>query len=140
MWKFALREKFASVTDLISLWRCNWIDSSGPEHRHGDQMPRNANPSAAEVPVPEGRELEDASLLLCRMAALHIDWDELARIDPLTLSRLQNTCAHCKSRATCELELSHVSIDASWGEWREYCPNARKLNELRIASAIRRDS
>jgi hypothetical protein len=136
MWKFALREKFASVTDLIS----QWLGSSAPERCHGEQMLRNVNPSAAEVPVPEGRELEDASLLRRRMDALHIDWDELARFDPLTLSRLQKTCARCKSRGTCELELSHVSIDAAWGEWRDYCPNARKLNELRIASAIRRDS
>jgi hypothetical protein len=43
----------------------------------------------------------------------------------------------CKNRGACALELEHVSADVAWGEWREYCPNAVTLNELRIRARMR---
>ena len=81
-------------------------------------------------------EADQTNLLGRRLEALHLDLEELARSDPSLLSDLQRGCATCKSREVCALELAHPSPDAAWGAWREYCPNAIKLNELRVRQAM----
>jgi hypothetical protein len=78
-------------------------------------------------------------LLRRRMETLHLDPNELAQSDSLMFGDLRRLCMMCKSRGACALELARGSADPAWGEWREYCPNAATLNELRIRSKVRVD-
>jgi hypothetical protein len=87
--------------------------------------------SVATSSQPDG-----ADLLYRRMETLHLDWHQFAQFDPTTLTELQRLCIKCKSRGACALDLAHPSADAAWGEWREYCPNATKLNEMRVRRAM----
>jgi hypothetical protein len=88
----------------------------------------------AASPMPSS---DSTDLLRLRMAILHIDGNELARSDPLRLGEFRRICANCASRGACAVDLAHPSADVGWGEWREYCPNAAKLNELRIRAMMR---
>jgi hypothetical protein len=95
---------------------------------------------ASDLRSLAGNQSEGADLLRCRMEALHIDPRQLAQSDPVMVDGLRRLCAMCQSRGACALDLAHPSADAAWGEWREYCPNAKKLNELRIRSAMQSKS
>src|SRR5262245_2767966 len=59
-------------------------------------------PLSCEAP----RYSYDASLLFRRMAALHIDRDELASDDPLLFGELQALCTLCRSKERCVLDLA----------------------------------
>lgn len=80
---------------------------------------------------------DQPDLLRLRLEVLRIDANELARLDPVLLGKLHRICAKCASRGACALDLAHPSSDVAWGEWRDYCPNAARLNELRVRSVMR---
>jgi hypothetical protein len=92
---------------------------------------------AAGIAVSSTPSSDKTDLLRLRMEILHIDGNELARSDPVRLGELGRICAKCADREACEVDLAHPSADVAWGEWRDYCPNAIKLNELRIRSKMR---
>jgi hypothetical protein len=106
---------------------------SGNVKRHADRT----GTGIAASPMPAS---DNTDLLRLRMEILHIDGNELARSDPLRLHEFRRICANCASRGACAVDLAHPSADVGWGEWREYCPNAAKLNELRIRSMMRSTS
>jgi hypothetical protein len=69
----------------------------------------------------------DASLLFRHMERLQVDRDELARDDPLLFRELQGRCTLCQSKERCVQDLGADLADVGWGNWEEYCPNARTL-------------
>jgi hypothetical protein len=83
-----------------------------------------------------GPPADPGNLLRRRMETLHLDLAQLARCDPATANELQRLCTMCERRIACAVDLEHPSADAAWAEWRDYCPNATKLNELRIRQAM----
>lgn len=70
---------------------------------------------------------EEAELLRRRMAALHLDPEELARRDGGVMQDLQRLCTLCGSKGECAAALDWRPQDASW---QNYCPNAGTLNVL----------
>ena len=80
---------------------------------------------------------ENTDLLRHRLQTLQIDANDLARSDPLVFSELHQIPKKCVSRGACSLDLERASADAAWGEWRDYCPSAAKLNDLRIRTIMR---
>ena len=101
----------------------------------GGNVERPADTTSADAasPMPSS---DNTDLLRLRMEVLHIDGNALARSDPLRLHEFRRICANCASRGACAVDLAHPSADVGWGEWREYCPNAAKLNELRIRALV----
>lgn len=70
---------------------------------------------------------EAVDLLLCRLAALHLDASEVERVRPETLRDLQRVCSLCESHRRCMHDLKR---DASNAVWQEYCPNTATLRAL----------
>jgi len=112
--------------------RLSWYYGRRTNHsaRHADQI----GAAIAASPLPHS---ENIDLLRHRFQTLHIDVSEFARSDPLVLSELHQICKRCISRGACSLDLERASADAAWGEWRDYCPSAAKLNDLRIRTIMR---
>jgi hypothetical protein len=102
---------------------------------HGRLSPAQASdavgdaPSSGEASDPL-RYSYDASLLFRRMAALHVDRDELASNDPLLFRELQAVCTLCRSKERCVLDLAQEGTESGNQGWREYCLNAETLNAL----------
>ena len=79
----------------------------------------------------------EGNLLQRRMAALHLDEDELARSEPATLRDLQRVCTTCGSPRRCARDLKREP-DAVSQDWRDYCPNSGTLDALTEEKAIKR--
>jgi hypothetical protein len=140
-WKPGFHRKFCSLGGAIwQGWRNRFGTKSSDQGCYGaDEAAREPGQSVSELGALASPGPREDNLLRRRMETLHVDPDELAQSDPLLLGKLQRLCAMCKSRGACALELEHASADVAWGEWREYCPNAVTLNELRIRSRMRYD-
>jgi hypothetical protein len=70
---------------------------------------------------------ERAQLLPRRMAALGLDRDRLARVEPFTARELVERCTTCESPEKCAWDLQQDPADLAW---QAYCPNAAKLMAL----------
>ena len=71
------------------------------------------------------------SLLERRMAALSLNPDEVAHMEPLLVRELRHHCVKCAKREQCALDLADKFADPGWQDWRDYCPNAAALAMLR---------
>ena len=140
-WRLGFPRKFCSIQRAISQWwRNRFGTKSEPSHherRGADEAARDPALSASDLRALASHRREGDSLLRRRMESLRLDANELTWSDPFLLDDLQRLCATCKSQGACALELEHVSADVAWGKWREYCPNAVTLNELRVRSRMR---
>ena len=67
-------------------------------------------------------------LLQRRMIALNLDIG--ARVEPGILDDLQGRCATCRGAARCADDFLAHSDDPAWPGWRDYCPNAARLEML----------
>ena len=126
-----------SVFGAVARWWRRWTstrsDLSELESCGADQIERMAQDlglSASDLRSLVSHGPGGASLLRRRMAALHLDSDELARSEPATLRDLQRLCTMCTSRGRCARDFAQHSTDSDWQGWREYCPNAATLNML----------
>jgi hypothetical protein len=143
-WRLVFRRTFCSVRGATTQWwrkRIGTKSELSERERCGTDEVVHVSRDLGLSP-PDLRTLANpgpggANLLQRRMETLHLDPNELAQSDPFMLGDLQRLCTMCKSRGACALELEHASADVAWGEWREYCPNAVTLNELRIRSRMR---
>jgi len=72
----------------------------------------------------------DPTLLLRRMAALHLDPATFAREEPVKFRVLQGLCARCETPGQCARDLADGSTDPGWQDWRDYCRNATMLSVL----------
>jgi hypothetical protein len=69
----------------------------------------------------------EASLLVQRMAVLHLDPQQLARRDGAVLQDLQRLCTQCASQRRCSRALERSPDDPAW---QSYCPNSGTLTVL----------
>src|ERR1700674_331071 len=126
-----------SIVGAVAEWWRRWtrarsdlfeLQSCGPDQVERIAQDLDMSVSELRVVVAHGRD--GADLLRRRMAALHLDPDELGRSDPATLRDLQKLCTMCRSRGRCARDLAQESADPDWQGWREYCPNAATLDML----------
>jgi hypothetical protein len=78
----------------------------------------------------ESTRLDETELLQRRMAALGLDIEAWANFESVMLGELQGPCAACVSRQRCAYDLVTHFDDPTWPDWRDYCPNAAKLDML----------
>jgi hypothetical protein len=76
------------------------------------------------------RGSDEARLLQARMTVIGVDVGAWTRFEPDILRDLQSVCAACGSRATCADDLRRHVDDPTWPDWRDYCPDAAKLDML----------
>ena len=67
-----------------------------------------------------------------RMAALRIDIDKISQTDVILMRDMQHLCATCGNKSRCDM---HLIVDSDNPVWRQYCPNARYLDELQSENA-----
>jgi Family of unknown function (DUF6455) len=72
-------------------------------------------------------ETAEAGLLARRMAAVGVDADTFARLEPALFANLKTMCRECDRPGQCRHELRR---DPSGAAWEEYCPNATVLNAV----------
>ena len=127
-------QKRRSPIEAISRWWRDWITtaSASSELRccgedEVERMAKDLSVSAAELRRLASRGPGAAQLLLRRMAALDLDRDEVARVEPRTFQDLQRACTLCESRRRCRRDLARDSADPVW---QDYCPNAATLIAL----------
>jgi len=68
-----------------------------------------------------------ADLLPHRLAAQHIDPQQLAHTDPAVLHDMQRLCTMCASKGRCARDLAEHPDDP---EWRRYCPNVVTIDAV----------
>ena len=73
---------------------------------------------------------DQAKLLQRRMTVLSLDIGAWARYEPADFLDLESVCAACASRQACADDLLEHFDDPTWPGWRDYCPNAAKLDML----------
>jgi hypothetical protein len=84
--------------------------------------------SPSELRVLAAHDGHDADLLRDRLAALHLDPEQIARRSPVVMREMQRLCTTCESKGRCANDLLHDPNDPAW---RDYCPNAEMLSGLR---------
>jgi hypothetical protein len=81
-----------------------------------------------------GHGPEEANLLPRRMAALGLDPDEVARLEPRVFRNLDWRCTLCQSPGQCAWDLADdfpVPASQEWRpDWQDFCPNAAALGWL----------
>jgi hypothetical protein len=78
----------------------------------------------------ESARFGETDLLQCRMLVLGVDAEAWARFEPGMLSDLKSTCVACSARQQCAYDLLTHLDDATWPDWRDYCPNTANLGML----------
>ena len=76
---------------------------------------------------------ERARLLPRRMAALDLDFDRIARVEPSAVRELVERCTTCASPEQCEWDLRQNPGNPAW---QAYCPNAARLMALMPRTGI----
>jgi hypothetical protein len=69
-----------------------------------------------------------SQLLLTRMEALHVNPDEVRRIESDVFTDLAEACANCDSKRRCEQDLA--SARTLGHDWESHCANAATLSAL----------
>ncbi len=72
----------------------------------------------------------EPTLLNERMNALGLDVGAWLRFEPTMVAELRRACSACRETVRCQLDLAAHADDPAWRDWKEYCPNAAKLNML----------
>ena len=92
-----------------------------------ERIAKDVGVSATELRTLAMYGPEAADLLLRRMAALDLDRNEVARIEPQTFQDLQRVCIMCDHHRRCSGDFAR---DPASEAWKEYCPNAATLIAL----------
>jgi hypothetical protein len=72
---------------------------------------------------PDGTKL----LIERRLAALHLDPEDIRKLSPLLLRDLMVTCARCSEKDRCAADMA---LDPNPEGWESYCPNSGTLRTL----------
>jgi len=114
-----------------SIWRwwrersnANLADCGDEEIEH---IAKDLCMSASELRELAQKGSGSADLLLCRMASIDLDPEEVSLTQHQTFQDLQRVCTRCRSRRRCAKALA---CEPNSPEWEDYCPNAATLNEL----------
>jgi len=132
------REGRRLIVDIIArLWQA--VQGSGPTRSRNSMSGEDAIAFvedlrvASELRVLVSHGPDEAYLLLGRMAALGIDPNDLARLEPVVFRILHARCTTCESHGRCAWDLAD-DLDPSWKEppdsWQGYCPNVAELSAL----------
>ncbi len=78
----------------------------------------------------ESGKSDERMLLHRRMMVLGLDVGAWTRFEPLIIDDLRAVCAACPRPQRCADDLATYADDPDWPDWRDYCPNAAKLNML----------
>jgi hypothetical protein len=84
----------------------------------------------ARLDVLERGRVDHTYLLQDRIAALGLDIGGWTRFEPTILDDLRRVCSTCPAPRRCADDLVAHCDDPAWRDWRDYCPNAAKLNML----------
>lgn len=141
----AAAQRTKNTSPISAIWqRCrDWIRANpmaelaccGDEEV--ERMARDFRMSGPEFIAVASRGSGAADLLLQRMAALDLDRDEVARVQPRALQDLQRVCIMCDGHRRCARDLAR---DLGTAAWKDYCPNVATLMALdTLPWASRRD-
>jgi len=138
-----LRNNHRPVFSAIAQWWRRWTGAgpspvknefSGPNEARG--YAQESGLSAPELLSISSQGLYGSNLLERRLAALHLDPEELARYEPALFRGLQRLCTSCRSPMRCARDLAQEfardSSEPASTDWRDYCPNGATLNMLSI--------
>lgn len=73
---------------------------------------------------------DQRKLLQRRMISLGLDVGAWARFEPTLIGNMQGVCAACENRKRCADNLLRHADHPTSQDWRDYCPNAPKLDML----------
>lgn len=136
------REKRRSAMAAIARW---WRDGGGTGScptRLDWAAPRDDDAGLLALDLAAAADLralarhgpEEANLLPRRMAALGLDPDDVARLEPRVFRQLCWHCLLCESQGRCAWRLADDFAAPEWpdrpDDWRDYCPNAAALTTL----------
>jgi len=122
-------QKSGASIELILRWFRNWTGESSlfSCEDEVERIAKDVGISASQFRRLASLSPESADLLRRRMAALQLDRNEVATVEPRTLRDLQGVCTMCESHRRCARDLARdVAIPA----WKDYCPNAATLIAL----------
>jgi hypothetical protein len=109
------------------------LDRCGAEET--ERIAQDVGLTAPQLRALAGKWPDSADLLNARLAALHLDREEIQRSEPQVLADLQRVCTMCTSERTCRRDLAESPDDPVW---REYCANVITLDALSTERAMRR--
>ena len=92
-----------------------------------ERMARDLGISPTELHQLDSRGPESADLLIERLAAMDLDRNEVARVEPAVFHDLQRVCTMCNCHRRCARDLARAPQDPAW---KGYCPNAQTLATL----------
>lgn len=123
-----------SILDVIArLWQADRGRGSWPTLAEDASASLEDLRAASELRALVSHGPDEVYLLLRRMAALGIDPDELARIEPAVFRNLHSRCTTCESHGRCAWDLAD-DLDPLWkgppDGWQGYCPNVAELRAL----------
>jgi hypothetical protein len=129
-------QKCRPLIEAISRWRRDWMKRGSALSElkccgedEVERIAKDVGMSAAELRRLVRRGPEAANLLLCRMAALDLDRDEVSRTEHRSFQDLRRVCSLCESRKRCARDLARDSANPGW---QDYCPNAATLMALNV--------
>ena len=126
-------QKVWSPIDALLQWCREWTEAGSISELkycapdEVERMAHEAGVSTGELRTLASKGPELAELLLRRMAALDLDQDEVARIEPQVFHDLQRVCTMCESHGRCMRDLRRDAADPAW---KNYCPNVDTLMDL----------
>ena len=105
--------------------RLHELDRIGAEERQ--RIASDVGLTEADL-VRIAREPGGTTLLIeKRLAALHLDPDDIRKLSPLLYRDLQRTCALCSEKSRCA---DDMATDPLAPGWDSYCPNSGTLKAL----------
>ena len=115
-WWSEARERWARLAELRTL----------PAEELG-RIAADVGLSTAELLDVSAQPAGTLELLERRLAALHLDAEEIRQLSPLLLRDLQRTCAMCTEQQRCK---DDMAISPLAPGWESYCPNSGTLRTL----------
>lgn len=123
-----------SPGEVIAGWWHDWrhstarsLDLTDRSDFEVDRMARDVGLTPHDLQRLADRGGHAADLLLCRMAALDLNPQEVDEVDRATLLDLERVCSNCDCKGRCRRDLARRPDDAVW---EDYCPNVATLKML----------
>jgi len=104
----SVEQKSGAPIELILRWFRNWTRQSSlfSCEDEVERIAKDVGVSASEFRRLASFSPESADLLRRRMAALQLDRNEVATVEPRTLRDLQGVCTMCESHRRCARDLA----------------------------------
>lgn len=92
------------------------------------QIAADVGLSVADLVRVEQMGPQAADPMVHRLAAMGMNPDEVARVEPAVFHDLQRVCSFCDEKRQCQHELRR---DPDGTEWKTYCPNMPTFEALK---------